>query len=475
MSKVEATLVIRGASEVATMASPAERERLLPSSTHIPRFEPARGAALGELGLVPRGAVAVSGERIAWVGPEAELDSAVHQARDGIVIDAAGGTVLPGFVDPHTHLLFAGDRSDEFGLRVRGRSYQEITAGGGGILASVRAFRAAPDREILDRALHLLDQMLQLGSTTVEVKSGYGLATREELRALELAAELDRRHPVDVIPTFLGAHAVPPEYHGEPHRYLELLVDEMLPAVASQGIARFCDVFCEPGFFSPEESRTILVAAGRFGLGLKLHADEFVDSGGAALAAELGAVSADHLMAISDQGVTRLAASSTTIPVLLPGTSFFLGMTRFAPGRRLADEGLPVAVATDLNPGSSMVGSMPLIVSLACLGLRLTPEEALVSATRNAACAAGARDRGLLAPGALADLQVVELPKAVHIPYCVGPSHVRTVVKRGRPVVESGLITQTAAATPPRGGETRPDFTLDPALPKAEGGSASGR
>jgi len=469
MTMVEASLVVRGAAEVATMASAAERTI---AKTGM-RPGPARGKALGELGLISRGAVAVTGEHITWVGPEAELDSAVRLAPGGQVLDAAGGTVLPGFVDPHTHLLFAGDRAAEFGQRVRGRSYQEIAAGGGGILASVRAFRAASNGEILDRALKLLDQMLQFGTTTVEVKTGYGLTTSEELRALELAAELDRRHAVDVIPTFMGAHAVPPEYQGEPHRYLDLLVHDMIPAVADQGIARFCDVFCEPGYFTPEEARMILGAASRLGLDLKLHADEFVDSGGAGLAAELRATSADHLMAISDEGIARLASSSATIPVLLPGTSFFLGMTRFAPGRRLADQGLPVAIATDLNPGSSMVASMPLITSLACLGLRLTPEESLVAATRNAACAAGQSDRGLLVPGVLADLQIVALPGAVHLPYHIGPSHVIGVVKRGRLVLESGLLTQPAGAqSPPRVGEGRPGFTLGPALPKAQGGSA---
>jgi imidazolonepropionase len=443
MTMVEATLVVRGAAEVATMAAAPEW-----TSAGASRRGPARGAALGELGLIGRGAVAVAGEHIAWVGPDAELDSAVRLAPGGVVLDAGGGTVLPGFVDAHTHLLFAGDRAAEFGQRVRGCSYHEIAAGGGGILASVRAFRAASNSEILDRALGLLDQMLQFGTTTVEVKTGYGLTTSEELRALELAAELDERHAVDVIPTFMGAHAVPPEYQDEPQRYVELLMDHMLPAVANQGIARFCDVFCEPGYFTTEEARRILGAAGRLGLDLKLHADEFEDSGGAGLAAELGATSADHLLAIGEEGIARLS-EARTIPVLLPGTSFFLGMTRFAPGRRMADQGLPVAIATDLNPGSSMVASMPLIVSLACLGLRLTPEESLVAATRNAACATGLADRGLLVPGALADLQILALPGAVHLPYSIGPSHVIAVVKRGRLVVESGNLTQPGGSGSP--------------------------
>ncbi len=430
---VEATLIVRGAAEVATMAAVAERR-----AGGLPG--PARGDKLGEIGAIPRGAVAVSGERIVWVGPESEIERAVRLAPGGRILDAAGGTVLPGFVDPHTHIPFAGDRAAEFGMRIRGRSYLEIAAAGGGILSSVRAFRAASNAELLARARHDLDQMLLLGTTTIEAKTGYGLTTADELRSLEVIATLDRTHPVQVVPTFMGAHAVPPEYTGDSARYVALVIDEMLPAVARQGIARFCDAFCEPGFFSPEETRTIFTAARSHGLGLKLHADEFEDSGGAVLAAEFGATSADHLMAIGEPGIAALARSPT-IPVLLPATSFFLGMSRFAPGRRLADQGLPLAIATDFNPGSSMVASMPLVVSLACLGLRLTPEEALVAATRNAAHAAGVPDRGVLVPGARADIQIVALPAARNLAYHIGPSHVTAVIARGQPAVEAGRLT----------------------------------
>jgi len=403
---------------------------------------PARGAALGEIGLIPRGAVAVAGERIAWVGPEIELDARVCLAPGARVLDAAGGSVLPGFVDPHTHIPFAGDRAEEFGMRVRGRTYSEIAAAGGGILSSVRAFRAASRDELLARGRHALDQMLLFGTTTIEAKTGYGLTTADELRALDMMAELDRTHPTTVVPTFMGAHAVPPEYAGDAAGYVQLIIDEMLPAVARQGIARFCDVFCERGYFSPADTRAIFAAARDHGLALKLHADEFEDSGGAALAAAAGATSADHLMAIGEAGTAALAASET-IPVLLPATSFFLGMTRFAPGRRLADAGLPIAIATDFNPGSSMVASMPLVVSLACLGLQLAPEEALVAATRNAAHAAGVADRGVLVPGARADLQIVALPGVRHLAYHIGPSHVTAVVAGGRVVVEAGRIVSS--------------------------------
>jgi imidazolonepropionase len=430
---IPATLIVRGAAEVATMA-PAARV----AAAGGPFPGPARGPALGDLGLVPRGAIAIHGEHIVWVGPESELAHSVEIGPETAVLDAGRGTVLPGFVDPHTHLPCAGDRADAFGMRVRGRTYAEIAAAGGGILSSVRAFRAAPNDELLARARHHLDQMLGLGTTTVEAKTGYGLTPEDELRGLEALAVLNREHPLDVIPTFMGAHAIPPEHAGHPERYVALVIEEMLPKVGAQGIARYCDVFCEPGYFTVTDTRAILAAARRHGLDLKLHADEFVDSGGASLAAELEATSADHLMAIGAEGIARLAQAQT-IPVLLPGTSFFLGMSRFAPGRMLADRGLPVALATDLNPGSSMVASMPLVTTLACLGLDLTPEEALVAATRNAACAAGVPDRGALAPGMLADLQILDLPGAIHVPYQVGPSHVTTVVKRGRVVLAGGI------------------------------------
>ena len=432
---IAASLVVRGAAEVATMASIT---RVRAAGGPFPG--PARGAALGDLGLVQEGAIAIVGEEIAWVGLESDLRTAVTIGPETRILDAERGTVLPGFVDAHTHLPFAGDRADEFGMRVRGRTYAEIAAAGGGILSSVRAFRTATNPELESIARHHLDQMLALGTTTVEAKTGYGLELAHELRGLEVLAALDQSHPIDVIPTFMGAHAIPPEHRAHPGRYVEQIIDEMLPRVVAQGIAQFCDVFCEPGYFTVEDTRAILSAARRGGLELKLHADEFVDSGGARLAAELAAASADHLMAIGEEGVEHLAGART-IPVLLPGTSFFLGMSRFAPGRMLADRGLPVAIASDLNPGSSMVASMPLVTTLACLGLELTPEEALVAATRNAACAAGVPDRGAIAPGMLADLQILALPAALHLPYQVGPSHVAAVVKRGRVVFEAGRIT----------------------------------
>ena len=422
------TLLLTGIAEIATMAAAGASG-------------PARGAALAELGSVHDGAVVVTGERITWVGERAELERAgFSEATAGQVVDCGGQVLLPGFVDPHTHLVFAGSRAGEFDLRVQGVSYLEIARQGGGILSSVRSLRDATNQQLTDNALRQLDRMLLLGTTTVEAKSGYGLNVHDELRSLEVVRDVDRTHPVDLLPTFLGAHAVPPEFTGRADDYVDVVVEEMIPAVVEQGIARFCDVFCEPGFFDAAQSRRVLEAAKRAGLELKVHADEFEDLGGAALAAELGAVSADHLMAMSDAGAERML-DSDTLPVLLPGTSFFLGMQRFARGRELVDRGLPVALATDLNPGSSMVSSMPLITTLACLGLGMRPAEALVAATRNAAYAAGVGgERGVIAPGALADLQLVELPSAIDVPYQVGGTAVTRVWKRGRAVVEGGAL-----------------------------------
>ncbi len=432
-ARIQADWVVGNLAEVATLLGSGERlaHAALPGPPAA-HPGPARGGALAELGIVEGGAVAVSGERIAWVGSEAELEAQVAEPYRRF--DGRGGVLLPGFVDPHTHLLFAGSRANEFDLRIQGADYLAIAAAGGGILASVHATRAAADQALFDSATIRLDRMLQEGTTTVEVKTGYGLTVADELRFLEVLRRLRDHHRADVVPTFMGAHAIPPEFKGRAGAYTDLVVDTMLPAVAKQGVARFCDVFCEPGFFDVEQSRRILERAKRLGLGLKVHADEFEDSGGAVLAAELGAASADHLMAMGPAGAKRLAASDT-IPTLLPGTSFFLGMERFADGRRLADQGLPLAVATDMNPGSSMVASMALVTSLACLGNRLRPAEALVAATRNAAAAVGLSDRGTLAPGALADLQLRDLPSAIDLPYQVGTQNLRAVWKRGRQVV----------------------------------------
>jgi imidazolonepropionase len=392
---------------------------------------PRRGADQGQLGLIANGAVAVRAGRIAAAGPDADIRGAFVAPAEG-TLDAERGVVLPGFTDPHTHLLFAGTREHEFEMRREGKTYMEIAAEGGGIRSSVRAFRAADDEVILGQSLRRLDRMLSYGTTTVEVKSGYALSTEQELRALRLIEELGRRHPCDLVPTFLGAHEFPDEYRGDKEAYVRILTDEMLPRVASETTARFCDVFCEHGVFDLAQTRRIVTKAKELGLALKLHADEFEPIGGAELAGELGAISADHLLASTDAGLEALRRGGV-IAVCLPGTSFSLGKHVYARGRKMVEMGIPVALATDCNPGSSMLDAMPFALALACLEIGLSPAEAVVAATVNSAWAVGeGHDRGRIAPGLRADLQILDAPSYVSLVYHLGGSHVRWVVKDGR-------------------------------------------
>lgn len=361
-------------------------------------------------------------------------------------LDAAGGFVTPGLIDAHTHLLFAGTREAEWQLRARGAGYLEVLAAGGGILSTVAATRAASDEELLTGGRRRLAAMLASGTTTVEAKSGYALDTAGELRLLDLADRLGREGPIQIVPTFLGAHAVPAEYRDRPDgtaAYASSVIDDQLPAVARQRIARFCDVFCERGVFSAEQSRRILMAARELGLATRLHADELVPSGGAELAAEIGCLSADHLAAPSDAGIEALAraaaAGTPVVATLLPATSWFLGKHHFAPARPLIDAGVPVALATDLNPGTSPTLSLPLVMSIACLELGLTPAEALSAVTINAAHSLGLGAHiGSIEPGKQADLVVWDVPTLEQIPYWLGLAPIRAVVKRGHRVWEPG-------------------------------------
>ncbi len=414
-----------------------------------------RGEGQGELGLLSRRgpddpdppALAAWEGTILAVGPRSAVEAAIEVAglerSSVVVLDAAGGLVTPGLVDPHTHLLFAGSREDELLLRLRGAGYLEILAAGGGILATVRATRAASRAALLDHGRRWLAEMLRHGATTVEVKSGYGLDVPTELRLLEVAGTLGAEGPVDVVPTFLGAHAVAPEFAtpAEPavgrERYVRHVVEEQLPAVAARGLARFCDIFCERGVFEVEEARTILAAARRLGLGIRLHADELAPSGGAELAAELGATAADHLAAVSEAGIEALAEAAQrgrpVVAVLLPVTSWFLGKAGRAPARRLIERGVPVALGTDFNPGTAPTPNLPLVLSHAVVELRMTPAEALAAVTVNAAHALGLGDRiGALEPGRAADLVVWRVPSVDQLPYWVGADLVRAVVKAGR-------------------------------------------
>jgi len=396
---------------------------------------PQGGRDQADVGAVRDAALAVRGGVIVAAGPRTEVEAAAGEARRRV--DAGGRVVLPGWVDAHTHLLFAATREDEFAMRVAGRTYQEIAAAGGGIHSSVRHFRDTSDADVLARARRNLDLALALGTTTIEIKSGYGLDTEQELRALRLVRELAAGHPVRIVPTFLGAHEIPRGVDRE--AYVREVIEVMLPRVAADGLAAFCDVFCEEGVYTPEESRRILLAARDLGLGLKLHADEFGDTGGSRLAVELRAVSADHLHG-TPPGTAAAMAGAGTVGVLLPGTSFFLNLEKKAPARAFVEAGLPVAVASDFNPGSTMSQSMPLMVTLACVQLRLLPTEALVAATVNGAAALGLAGRvGRLRPGFAADFQVLDLENHRQVPYHYGVSHTRAVFREGTQVAGARL------------------------------------
>ncbi len=396
---------------------------------------PRRGTEQGR--LVRRSGVDVAcrdGE-VVLVGSRDELATA-HETRGWIegaeTLDAEGGTLIPGFVDPHTHLPWAGTREEEFAQRLTGVDYMEIAAAGGGILSTVRSTRGAEREELVSLVHRRMDQMLRWGTTTAEAKSGYGLSKPDELKQLEAIRDANAGHPVDLVPTLLAAHEVPPDYRDDRQGYVDLVCNEITPAVAEAGLATFCDVFCEHGVFSAEESRRVLTAGRDLGLQPRLHADEFVDSGGAELAAELEALSADHLMAVSDRGIEALAESGVTA-VLLPGTSFFLMKQGYAPARRLIESGIPVALATDCNPGSSHTESMPMILVLAVLQLGLTIDEALTAATLNSACCLGLGERvGSIEAGKQADLLLLDAPNHLHLVYHYGINPVKAVVKAGK-------------------------------------------
>ena len=435
-------LMVHGASQVVTMAGGLRRGPTQDDWAALDAMEPE--AADGPDAPV----VACWDGRIVGIGSQTEVERDLEA--QGLPLerfarfDAQGGCVTPGLIDAHTHLLFGGTREGELLLRQQGAGYLEILEAGGGILSTVAATRAADEAVLLAHGRRWLREMLSHGTTTIEAKSGYGLDLVTELRLLEVAFRLGREGPIDVFPTYLGAHAVPPEYRSRPdgtEAYVRSILDEQLPGVAAQGRARFCDVFCEEGVFTADQSRRILTAATAFGLAPRLHADELNPSGGAELAAELGALSADHLAAPSEAGIEALAAVAGSprpvVATLLPATTWFLMSDHYAPARRLIDAGVPVALATDFNPGTSPTASLPLVMTVACLALGLTPAEALAAVTINAAHALGQGDEiGSLEPAKQADLVVWRVPSAAQIPYWPGADLVRAVVKRGRVVHE---------------------------------------
>ena len=393
---------------------------------------PRRGADMDNLGIIEDGAVAISGGRISAVGRGNDILRLATPATR--LIDTSDRVVMPGFVDAHTHLVFAGDRAAEFEQRLHGATYLEILAAGGGILRSVQATRQASPAALATQARQRLASMLDHGTTTVEAKSGYGLDLASEMKMLAVATTLAASQPITLISTFLAAHAIPPEFTGRADAYIDLIVNEMLPEVASTGIATFCDVFCYEGAFTVEQSRRVLQAAQRHGLGLKIHADEFAALGGARLAAELGAVSADHLAVTPAADLAHMVRTNV-IAVLLPGTTFGLGSSHYADARAMIAAGLAVALGTDLNPGTCYCTSMPFMIALACRYLKLTPAEAICAATINAAWASGVGVRvGSIEIGKQADIIMLDIPDHRHLAYRFATNPVVTVIKSGQEI-----------------------------------------
>jgi len=351
------------------------------------------------------------------------------------MIDCNQKLVTPGFVDAHTHPVFKNGREKEFIQRISGKSYEEIAAEGGGINSSIIGVRESTEIEILDHVKKRMDEFLSMGTTTIEAKTGYGLDIESELKSLRVLDHVHNNHKIDIFPTFLGAHSIPDEFNGDSNAYVDLLCNEMIPAVSEQGIAKFCDVFCEEGYFDLKESRKILKTAIKYDLVPRIHADEFSNIGGSKLASEVKAISADHLMEISDEDI-ELLSNSDTIAILLPGTTFFLGKEKYAPARKLIDRGAHIAIASDFNPGSCHIKSMPFIIGLSCIYLGLSIEEALKAATWSGACAIKEEERiGSIEVGKKADLIIWDLDTIEQIPYNITSTPIRNVIKDGDPLI----------------------------------------
>ncbi len=411
MRKVD--LLIKNAKELLTIAS----------------AHPKTGKEMQELGIIEKGAVAVDSGKIIDVGV---TDDLIELYDPDKTIDASGKVVMPGFVDPHTHPVFVNTRENELEQRLQGKSYKEISQTGGGIRSSINDVRKATKEELFELSQKRISKMLAQGTTTIEAKSGYGLSLESEIKMLEVIKELNEKTPMNVISTFLGAHEYPEEYKDNHEKYIEILVNKMLPKVAEKHLADYCDIFCEEHVFDIEESRLILRHAKKLGFKIRMHADELEPIGGAELAAELGAVSADHLVAASDKGIKQMKKNNV-IPILLPGTTFSLGLEKYAPARKMIEAGLPVALATDFNPGSCNCDSMQTVISLACLQMNMLPAEAIVASTLNAAYSLEIDDRvGSIEAGKEADLLIMDMPSYQYLPYHLGSSCVDKGIKKGK-------------------------------------------
>jgi imidazolonepropionase len=413
-----ASLLITGASQILTLRGRAPRRR----------------AALGDVGVIKNGALLAHEGVIVAVGPRQKLE-AHPLARNAQTLDAADRVVLPGFVDSHTHLIHAASRAEEYELRIIGASYEEIARRGGGILNSVSKLRSATSEKLKQRALAALQQFACYGTTTIEAKSGYGLDAASELKTLGLHKELSAAQPLDIVSTFLGAHVIPAEFRGRAtgaKDYISLLVDQLIPQVAAEKLAEFCDVFCDRGAFTVSQSKQVLDAGKRHGLKPRLHAEQLTHTGATQLAVKLGAASCDHLEKINRADI-RALAKSTTVATLLPGCDFHLGLKQYAPARALIDAGAIVALATDYNPGTSPTVSMPMILSLACTQLRMTPAQAIAASTLNSAYSLGRHKQiGSLEVGKLADISIFDVDDYREIPYYLGMNICHTTIKRGK-------------------------------------------
>jgi imidazolonepropionase len=415
---VSTSLLLRGASQIVTVAGRAPRRD---------------GRALADIGVLRNGAILLCDGMISAVGPAAKVEK-LKESKSAEVLDLDGRVVLPGFVDSHTHLIHAGSRAEEYELKIQGVSYEEIARKGGGVLNSVTKLRATSSQELKTRARLFLERFAEYGTTTIEAKSGYGLNLTSELRILSLHKELDAEQPLEIVSTFLGAHVVPAEFRGKPNgtrNYLNILEQEVIPDVAENGLAEYCDVFCERSAFSLPESRQLLTAGKKHGLRPRVHAEQLSNTGATRLGIQLGAASCDHLEYLKPADI-RALSKSNTVATLLPGCDFHLGLKHYAPARELIDSGAIVALATDFNPGTSPTISMPIVLSLACTQLRMTPAEAIVAATINAAFSLGRQRRvGSIEAGKQADLAVFEVADYREIPYYFGVNTCWLTMKRG--------------------------------------------
>ncbi|WP_409288713.1 imidazolonepropionase [Peribacillus sp. SCS-37] len=422
------TLIVKNAAQLITLAGSSGA--------------PLTGSEMSRIGLVEGGSIWIQDGIIQLAGSNEEVLEAIHKIpEDAEVLDASGKLVMPGLVDPHTHLVHAGSREEEFNMRIGGATYMEILNAGGGIHSTAEQTRKATFEELYSAAAGRLDEFLLHGVTTLEAKSGYGMDWETERKQLQVAAMLQEKHPVDVISTFMGAHAVPKSYRGHEEAFVCLVIEELLPKVAEERLAEFNDVFCERGVFTPEQSRRILEAGQMLGLKAKIHADEIESYGGAELAADIGAISADHLLKASPAGIKRMAEEGV-IGVLLPGTAYFL-MAEFANARGMIDGGVPVALSTDFNPGSSPTVSLPFIMNLGCLKMGMSPAEVITAATINAAHAIDrGREIGSLESGKKGDIAIFDVPNFYKLQYSYGVNHTHTVIKNGRTVVRNGQLVK---------------------------------